>query len=56
MSDIQEDAPVQPAADSFDPTKTHGITVYNVRIIKTTKYFTNCSENKSTLNKTIFLV
>jgi hypothetical protein len=54
MSDIQKDAPVQPAVGSFDPTKTHDITVYNVRILTSMKYFTNYSENKSTSKKTIF--
>ena len=54
MYDIQKDASVQPAAYSFDPTKTHGITVYNVRILITMKYFSDYSENKSTLNNTIF--
>jgi len=34
--------------------KTHGITVYNVRILTTMKYFVDYSENKSTLNNTIF--
>jgi hypothetical protein len=56
MSDIQKDASVQPAAYSFDPTKTQGIAVYNVRIMTTVKYFADYSEKKSTLNNTIFQV
>lgn len=45
------DASVQPAAYSCDPTMTQGVTVYNVRILTTMKYF-DYSENKSTLNNT----
>jgi hypothetical protein len=54
MSDIQKDASVQPAAYSFDPTQTHGITVYNVRFLTTMKYFAEYSGNKSALNNAVF--